>query len=56
MTGWPCTFACLGTPLPLVPDAAALEDAEFSGDETGHTQASSVELSADVVDAAQFLT
>src|SRR6266536_1486382 len=48
---------CLsGTAAALGADAVALEDAEFAGDETGDPQAASDELSADAVDAAQFLT
>jgi hypothetical protein len=37
-------------------DAIALEDAPFAGDEADDPQASSLELSADVVDVAQPLT
>jgi hypothetical protein len=44
---------CLSWPAAAVgADAVALEDAELAGDEAGYPQASSDELSADVVDTA----
>jgi hypothetical protein len=56
MTGWPCTFACPGPPLPWSAHAVTLEDAEIAGYQADHPQVSFHELSADVVDMAQLAT